>query len=465
MRGTASRCTRARTTVNATQSRSRAQSQSHSRKTAAARSPTPRLPSTCRRDSVRSALTRQRGVSCVPLHSGRLVGRIRPDRAVRGRVRPHESSNTAFARLASALVRKEADTHLRAALGRSLAVGASVSNVVPEAMLADIIDYDELISGERREGMYVILETSVMQLLEIVGNSIPQLLLASVGYKSNGGCSCGCGVACPVEYHRWNCPSDIGYACPGGEPLFGDPSRQPPCTVQPEGVRHVIGGFFNLAPCIFFLLATFVALYAPIDAKTHTEIIAATKRRRSGQAVTDPVSGRRLEPYPDEHRRKISQALKHYYDGEIRMLERHGVRALVLTGMAWALMWLVITVCVVVVSLTILHRDPSKVNGVFALGGIAVRAWVRTTSLLLPLPAPRCRSRRRAEPDTSGRATPWAQVTLLTLLLGWEFLRLKVTLAPDEMTPSLAGAHMARPTLPSTDCSLPATPRSIRQMR
>ena len=56
-----------------------------------------------------------------------------------------------------------------------------MSMVIPEAMLSDIIDYDELLSGIRREGMHVVMETSAEQVVEIVAESMPALLLAAVG--------------------------------------------------------------------------------------------------------------------------------------------------------------------------------------------------------------------------------------------------------------------------------------------
>jgi Na+/melibiose symporter-like transporter len=85
--------------------------------------------------------------------------------------------------------------------------------IVPSALLADIIDSDEVHFGVRREGMYVVLETNVMQVVELVASVLPLLLLESAGYSNNGGCECGCGVECASPHQRWSCPADIGYAC------------------------------------------------------------------------------------------------------------------------------------------------------------------------------------------------------------------------------------------------------------
>eukprot|EP00966_Prymnesium_polylepis_P206649 4787483-Prymnesium_polylepis.1 len=45
--------------------------------------------------------------------------------------------------------------------------------------------------------------------------ALPDFVLASAGYVSNAGCSCGCGVACAHAFERWSCPTDVGYACSG----------------------------------------------------------------------------------------------------------------------------------------------------------------------------------------------------------------------------------------------------------
>ena len=47
--------------------------------------------------------------------------------------------------------------------GFFVAVSSVSANLIPEAILADIIDYDELHSGSRRSGVYVVLETNIMQ--------------------------------------------------------------------------------------------------------------------------------------------------------------------------------------------------------------------------------------------------------------------------------------------------------------
>ena len=71
----------------------------------------------------------------------------------------------------------------------------------------------------------------------MIGGVVPLLLMSAVGFENNGGCECGCGVACDEAYMRWKCPGDIGYSCDGqstfdSPPLFGEVGRQAPCVDQ-----------------------------------------------------------------------------------------------------------------------------------------------------------------------------------------------------------------------------------------
>jgi GPH family glycoside/pentoside/hexuronide:cation symporter len=68
---------------------------------------------------------------------------------------------------------------------------------IPEMILADVIDYDELVYGERREGIFVVFDVNITQLMDILAAVLPGLILSALGYHGNGGCACGCGVKCP----------------------------------------------------------------------------------------------------------------------------------------------------------------------------------------------------------------------------------------------------------------------------
>lgn len=166
-----------------------------------------------------------------------------------------------------------------------LALASATLATVPHSMLSDIIDYDELQCGQRREGMYVVLETTITQLMDIVAGSIPNFVLALLGYVNNGGCTCGCGVRCENYFQRWSCPGDIGYACSGSlgkpqQPFFGEPSRHSPCTEQPYNVQRAIHIQFLGLPAILILIAASVLLFSAIDSTTQKAIVEQTRLRR-----------------------------------------------------------------------------------------------------------------------------------------------------------------------------------------
>jgi len=175
-------------------------------------------------------------------------------------------------------------------VGALIGVGQALGFVLPDAMLADIIDYAELHSGSRDEGMYTVIETNLQQFVEIAGGVFPMVLLAGAGYEPLGGCSCGCGVSCGraigMPYARWHCPGDVGYSCTGkgGSELLFAPEEPAvaPCAAQSEHVQSLISLFFLAIPGLLALIAAIPAGKMPITARVHAAILAAIAARDSG---------------------------------------------------------------------------------------------------------------------------------------------------------------------------------------
>lgn len=212
-------------------------------------------------------------------------------------------------------------------------VGASLSAgfVLPDAMLADVIDYDELLSGRRNEGMYTVIETNLQQLVEIVGGVLPLIVFESLGYENNGGCLCGCGVDCEKElgltYARWYCSNDVGYSCKnaiGSELFFGDADRQAPCTRQNDGVNMAVRFFFAGLPGILALVAVIPAWCMTINAKMHKDIIAELAKREADPdyVCTDPVTGK---PVILPANTEESLMAEHFSEREKQWASRTGV--------------------------------------------------------------------------------------------------------------------------------------------
>ncbi|EOD20792.1 hypothetical protein EMIHUDRAFT_117464 [Emiliania huxleyi CCMP1516] len=166
--------------------------------------------------------------------------------------------------------------------------------VVLDSMLADIIDYDALHTGKRSEGVYTVAETNLQQFIEVIGGVVPLLLMSAVGFENNGGCECGCGVACDEAYMRWKCPGDIGYSCDGqstfdSPPLFGEVGRQAPCS---DAVVWIIRAFLFALSGVCLLLVCLGAKIYPITKAAHSAILDATESLAAGGEATDPLTGK-----------------------------------------------------------------------------------------------------------------------------------------------------------------------------
>jgi len=185
-------------------------------------------------------------------------------------------------------------------LGPFLGVCIVAPVVIPDAMLGDIIDYDELLTGERNEAMYSMVETNMQQFIELL-LSVSMMLMDAAGFNNLSGCECGCGVSCPGRVGmpmRWVCPGSIGYSCDDEveSTLFfqPEPNGVPPCAVQNDGVKFVTSLFMFGIPGIAGLLAIFPIRHAIIEKDKHQEIIAGIKtlREKPNAVVNDPITGK-----------------------------------------------------------------------------------------------------------------------------------------------------------------------------
>jgi GPH family glycoside/pentoside/hexuronide:cation symporter len=128
-------------------------------------------------------------------------------------------------------------------IGSGLGFGASLA--LPSAIQADVIDYDELLTGQRREGRYIGLWSVAKKLAAALGIGIGLAVLGSVGYRPNAD--------------------------------------------QPDTVIFALRVLYALVPCLCNIVAIIVIWTFPLDARAHRDIRAAIKTRRSGSAPMDPL--------------------------------------------------------------------------------------------------------------------------------------------------------------------------------
>jgi GPH family glycoside/pentoside/hexuronide:cation symporter len=155
------------------------------------------------------------------------------------------------------------------------------------AMKADVIDHDELHTGQRREAQYTSLWAILPKFVQIPAAAVPIALLGSLGYVPN----------------------------------------QP----QNETVLFAMSLLFGGVPALAFVGAFLVTLRFPIDPEMHHRIQLALDAHARGETVEDPVTGERLAPpagrgVDDD----TAWFLDHFSPRELRRAARGGRRRLLL---------------------------------------------------------------------------------------------------------------------------------------
>jgi len=120
------------------------------------------------------------------------------------------------------------------------------------AMQADVIDYDELHTGKRREAQYSAFWGMLPKLVAIPSAAVPIAILGSLGYVPN----------------------------------------QP----QSAQVIFAIKAIFALAPAACACLAFVIAWRFPISERVHREILLGIEQHRRGLPAIDPLTRRVLPP-------------------------------------------------------------------------------------------------------------------------------------------------------------------------
>ncbi|MCU0558733.1 MAG: glycoside-pentoside-hexuronide (GPH):cation symporter [Desulfobacterales bacterium] len=124
-------------------------------------------------------------------------------------------------------------------------IGLGATLALPSSIQADVIDYDELLTGERREGRYIGLWSIAKKLAAAVGVGVGLSTLGLAGYVPN--------------------------------------------AAQPQEVLLALRILYALAPSVCNLAALVIALFYPITAPVHAQILEAVARRKRGEKFTDPL--------------------------------------------------------------------------------------------------------------------------------------------------------------------------------
>jgi GPH family glycoside/pentoside/hexuronide:cation symporter len=162
-----------------------------------------------------------------------------------------------------------------------LGSGFGAGQFLNPSIQADVIDYDELHTGKRREAQYMAFWAMGAKFVAVPSAALPLAVLGALGYVPN----------------------------------------QP----QSPEVRLAIASLIGFVPAIFSVIAFFVALRFPITERGHRAILAGVDQHKRGQAATDPVTGTLLAPPSG---RRVSEEtgwfLDHFSPRELRRALRGG---------------------------------------------------------------------------------------------------------------------------------------------
>jgi GPH family glycoside/pentoside/hexuronide:cation symporter len=124
-------------------------------------------------------------------------------------------------------------------------IGFGATLAIPSAIQADVIDYDELLTGERREGQYIGLWSISKKFAAAIGIGAGLSILGMAGYTPN--------------------------------------------AEQPVEVIVTLRVLYALVPSICNIAAIVIAFGYPISSQIHSDIRSAIARRRAGLPVSNPI--------------------------------------------------------------------------------------------------------------------------------------------------------------------------------
>jgi hypothetical protein len=216
-------------------------------------------------------------------------------------------------------------------------IGFGAGLFLTPSMQADVIDYDELYTGKRREAQYSAFWSMLPKFVAIPSAAVPIAILASMGYVPN--------------------------------------------AIQSPPVIFAIRTVFALGPALFALLSFLIARKFPITEKIHQAILDGIERHNHGEDALDPMTGLMVRP-PKRGRVEDDAGwfLDYFSAGELRRYLLKGsaqpVRD-VLTAAAVSLGVSLLSIVYVLHRLSSLRNDPgAMISLVVVTAGIAFAIFI-----------------------------------------------------------------------------------------
>ena len=133
-----------------------------------------------------------------------------------------------------------------------MGLASSTGLVILPSMVADVIDYDEFLTGKRREAQFGSFWAIIPKFVAIPGASLPLALLAWVGYVPN--------------------------------------------QVQSDDVVFTIRLLLGIFPAAFNVVTVLILVRYPLSREVHAAIREGIRAHNREESFPDPLSGRLVEP-------------------------------------------------------------------------------------------------------------------------------------------------------------------------
>ncbi len=153
-------------------------------------------------------------------------------------------------------------------------IGFGAGLFLTPSMQADVIDYDELYTGKRREAQYAAFWSMLPKFVAIPSAAIPIAVLASLGYIPN--------------------------------------------AVQAPQVVFAIRAIFALGPATCSMLSFLIARRFPITEMIHNKILEGIRLHGRGEAALDPMTGALVPPPTPGHDEDVGWFLDYFSSGELK---------------------------------------------------------------------------------------------------------------------------------------------------
>lgn len=215
-------------------------------------------------------------------------------------------------------------------------IGFGAGLFLTPSMQADVIDYDELYTGKRREAQYTAFWSMLPKFVAIPSAAVPIAILASLGYIPN--------------------------------------------AIQVPRVVFAIRAIFALGPATCSALSFLIARRFPITETIHRKILDGIALHQGGEAAVDPLTGAIVAPPTPGHDEDVGWFLDYFSSGELkRYLVRGASQPVrdVLTVAAMSIGVTMLSVFYVLNRVSSLRADPGAMTSLIVVaGGLAFAIFV-----------------------------------------------------------------------------------------